>query len=249
MVKVREDLTGKVFEHLTVIEQTEDYVDSKGCHYAQWLCECDCLDHNKIIVRGSNLKSKNTTSCGCVHTGILKDIGYNNKTINKYDLSGEFGIGWTNNTNAEFYFDLEDYEKIKDYCWIEHTRDDGYKTLEARELHKQKIIRMHYIIFDKFCDHKDRNTFNNRKSNLREATPSQQSMNKNKRKDNSSGFIGVNWHKAQQMWVARINIDKKRKTIGYFNKKEDAIIARLKAEKEYYGEFSPQKHLFEEWGI
>lgn len=34
-----------------------------------------------------------------------------------------------------------------------------------------------------------------------------------------------------------------------FNEKKDAIIARLKAEKQYYGEFAPQKHLYQEYGI
>ena len=35
---------------------------------------------------------------------------------NVYDLSGEYGIGYTLK-GEEFYFDLEDYDKIKDYCW------------------------------------------------------------------------------------------------------------------------------------
>ena len=38
---------------------------------------------------------------------------------NKYDLSGEYGIGWTHNTEHEFYFDLEDYDIIKYYCWYD----------------------------------------------------------------------------------------------------------------------------------
>lgn len=108
---------------------------------------------------------------------------------------------------------------------------------------------MHYIIFGKNCDHKDRNTFNNRKENLREATFSQQSMNRNKSKNNTSGFTGVTWHKTQQAWMARININKKRVILGYFNNKTDAVIARLQAEAKYYGEFAPQRHLFEEYGI
>ena len=35
---------------------------------------------------------------------------------NIYDLSGEFGIGYCTNTGSPFYFDLEDYNKIKNYC-------------------------------------------------------------------------------------------------------------------------------------
>ena len=37
--------------------------------------------------------------------------------------------------------------------------------------------------------------------------------------------------------------------LGYFNIKEDAIKTRLEAEAKYYGEFAPQRHLFEQYGI
>ena len=37
--------------------------------------------------------------------------------------------------------------------------------------------------------------------------------------------------------------------LGYFDDIKDAIIARLQAEKKYYGEFAPQKHLYKEYGI
>lgn len=40
-----------------------------------------------------------------------------------------------------------------------------------------------------------------------------------------------------------------RKYNKRFDNKEDAIRARLQAEKEYFGEFAPQRHLFEEHGI
>ena len=42
---------------------------------------------------------------------------------------------------------------------------------------------------------------------------------------------------------------KKQRIIGRFDTKEEAIIARLKAEKEYYGEFAPQRNLWKEYGI
>ena len=68
MVKVRKDLTGQKFGRLTVIRQVEDYVDTKGGHYARWLCQCEC--GNVIKVVGSKLKRADTKSCGC----------YNNET-------------------------------------------------------------------------------------------------------------------------------------------------------------------------
>lgn len=50
-------------------------------------------------------------------------------------------------------------------------------------------------------------------------------------------------------WEAYIQLNKKRKSLGYFNNKEDAIKARLEAEAIYYKEFAPQRHLFEQYGI
>ena len=59
-----------------------------------------------IVVGGDNLKSGSTKSCGCLAKEIRSKI---HKKYNQYDLSGEYGIGWTSNTNEEFYFDLEDF--------------------------------------------------------------------------------------------------------------------------------------------
>lgn len=68
MVYVKEDLTGKNFGRLTVLNQVEDYIDKKGKHYASWLCECSCENKTRLIVTGNSLKKGNTTSCGCVHS-------------------------------------------------------------------------------------------------------------------------------------------------------------------------------------
>ena len=38
------------------------------------------------------------------------------RKYNTYDLSGDYGIGYTEEGN-EFSFDLEDYDKIKNYYW------------------------------------------------------------------------------------------------------------------------------------
>lgn len=251
MVDVKDDLTGQNFGRLIVLGQVEDYIDKKGNHYAQWLCECSCKNHNKIIVRGSALKSKNTESCGCIHTEKLIEVGKNNKKYNRYDLSGEYGMGWTSNTNKKFYFDLEDYDKIKEYCWNEHVMKDGYCALEARNLTTNSIVRMQWIIVgNKNYDHIDRNPLNNRKSNLRPASVNENNQNHSIFTNNTSGFSGVNFHKIVDKWCARISVENKRIHLGYFNNKNDAIKARLKAELEYYGiDFAPQRHLFKEYGI
>ena len=63
MVKVKEDLTGRRFGKLVVLEQAEDHVCSSGRHDAMWLCECDC--GKQTCALGRDLKRGATRSCGC----------------------------------------------------------------------------------------------------------------------------------------------------------------------------------------
>lgn len=250
MARTRGDLTGQIFGRLTVLSPAEDYIQPNGRHRTQWLCECSCNEHNKIIVITDHLKSGNTQSCGCLRREISADSMFNLvKKFNQYNLSGDYGIGWTSNTNKEFYFDLEDYDKIKDYCWCEHVDNTGYHSLEAWDTTLKRLVKMHHIIADKYYDHIDRNPLNNKKANLRKATSTENARNKSKYKNNTSGFIGVGWNKGHMKWYSDIKVNKKSKHLGYFNNKEDAIIARLEAEAKYYGEFAPQQHLFEQYNI
>ena len=62
---------------------------------------------------------------------------------NTYDLSGEYGIGYTSK-GEEFYFDLEDYDLIKDYCW--RTDRNGYIVSNEPNINRS-IISMHRLVF------------------------------------------------------------------------------------------------------
>lgn len=254
------DMTGWVMsEHgvpdskLTVIEQdrSEKYIG----HGAFWLCECSCQNHTKIVASGKNIRCGNTKSCGCISSERIIEFNKNIKSKrNKYseklcDEYGEYYIGWTTNTNRIFYVDAEDYEKIKDYCWIEHISKTGYCSLETRNEHSSTNIRMHYLIAGKNFDHKDRNPFNNRKYNLREPGKCGNAQNHSLRKDNNTGVSGVHFDKRSGHYVARIQANNKRILLGQFASLNDAIKARLEAEIKYYGEFAPQRHLFDEYNI
>lgn len=130
MVKVKEDLTGKTFGRWVVIKQAEDIINPSGKRKAAWLCECNCKEHTQKVVLGTYLKAGTSLSCGCT-----KKKG---DEVNDYDLSGEFGIGWTINTHKEFYFDLEDYDLINDYRWYEDTANGKYHTLRAYDRNNKK---------------------------------------------------------------------------------------------------------------
>jgi hypothetical protein len=174
---------------------------------------------------------------------------YNEVILNLEDEHGLYGIGYCSNTGKEFYFDMEDYEVIQDYTWNEHILQNGYHALEAWESKLNKPIRMHCLIVGKNYDHADRNPLNNRRYNLRNATLIENARNHTRQKSNTSGVIGVEWRKNNNKWCATIAVNKKRMWLGYFTNKMDAIVARLQAEVKYHGEFAPQKHLFEEYGV
>jgi hypothetical protein len=245
------DMTGWIMkEHgvpdsrLIVVGRGADHITPSGRACICWDCVCEC-DASKIItIDGNSLRRGLTKSCGCLK--IERTIE-TNKKYNRYDVSGEFGIGWTTNTNREFYFDLEDYDKIKDYCWCETTSNTGLQRISARVNNKNTY--MHVLLGFKNYDHIDRNEFNNRKSNLRKCTREENARNAKLRKNNSSGVTGVYWSKKENKWIARIVISKKFKRVGCFTNKDDAIIARLQAESKYYKEFAPQRHLFEKYDI
>lgn len=59
--------TGDQFGRLTVIGRVEDAVNkTDGKHSSRFLCKCSCKNMTTIIVRGKNLVSGDTKSCGCI---------------------------------------------------------------------------------------------------------------------------------------------------------------------------------------
>ena len=231
------DLTGKTFGRLTVVER--DFNTKR--RDASWLCKCNCGNEKLISVMAYNLKSDHTQSCGCLHK---EKISEKQKKYNMYDLTQNIGIGYTVN-GGEFYFDLDDYEKILPYTW--RTKEDGYIVSTYGE-------RFHRLVFgakeDEVIDHIDRCKNNNVKINLRIATHQQNGFNINKPSTNKSGIIGVFWHKVTGKWCSRIKHDDIDYYLGVHSDKEEAIKIRLKAELKYFGlEFAPQRHLFEQYGI
>jgi hypothetical protein len=86
-------------------------------------------------------------------------------------------------------------------------------------------------------DHVNGNRADNRLSNLREATRSQNFQNK-RRGPSISGIKGVRWHAENRKWCAGITISGKTRYLGSFLTKEDAGDAYRKAALEYFGEFA-----------
>jgi hypothetical protein len=63
-------------------------------------------------------------------------------------------------------------------------------------------------------------------------------MNKQRLCNNTSGITGVMWKKREQKWYAKIIKDNKEICLGYYDDFNEAVNARKKAEREYFGEFA-----------
>lgn len=152
----------------------------------------------------------------------------------------------TSDDGVEYTISCEDIIKVSNKKWS-YNKSRGYIRSTTGE------VELHRYIMDEptdMCvDHKDRNKLNYTRDNLRICTHRENSINKGIIPTNTSGVTGVYWVKDKNKWQSKLECNKKRITLGSFTNKTDAIKARLTAENEYFGEFAPQRHLFEEYGV
>ena len=159
---------------------------------------------------------------------------------NKYIIKENYVIGFTTNTNKEFYFDLEDFDKVKQCSWSEN--DKHY--IITYTIHRKKPIPLHRYILGvheqsiPIIDHKNNNRMDNRKTNLRFATQQTNQINRKANKNSSTQIKGVQFNKKTNKYIAVIMINNKNIWLGSFKDKEDAKKAREEAELKYFGEFA-----------
>lgn len=149
-------------------------------------------------------------------------------------VSGKKGKG------LYFQIDEDDYPRIKIRSWSLSVSGKNKYYLHAGI--NSKVVRLHRYILNAppelEVDHINGDGLDNRKSNLRLCTSSQNNQNASRRTDNTSGYKGVNWFKPRQRWVARIQVDGKRIGLGSFKDKEMANVAYNQACIKYHQEFA-----------
>lgn len=126
--------------------------------------------------------------------------------------------------------DREDVPKIAIHRWYAATH--GLTHYIATTLHspkKHKLYLHRYLMgIDGVkgieTDHVDGNGWNNRRSNMRIATRSQNMFNKHRDKRGASQYVGVYW--AESKWCAQIRVDGKTKHVGLFADEQEAARAR-----------------------
>lgn len=231
MSLTEEELKGKIFNKWEILRF------SHKVGYAKYfVCKClDCNEERTVYIQ--SVTSRKSKSCGCISR---VETAYNiNKKYNKYEVIGDVVRVFVNNdSNKIMLCDIDDWEKLKEYYWRESAT--GY----ANAMINYKNNRFHRMIFDLSdpkiqVDHVNGDILDNRKENLRLCSNQNNSFNRGKNSNNTSGYKGVHFDKDRNKWRASImhngkNISSPRR----YNTPEEAYEWYVEKSNDIFGEFS-----------
>lgn len=135
------------------------------------------------------------------------------------------------------------------FKWTAKVNDKGvYAQRGVTNNGKRTTVMMHRVILSRKLDrpllrseqvdHEHGYGLDNRRVELRLATHAQNNCNHNISRNNTSGLKGASWSKQHNKWRARIGIEGKAKTIGYFDTLKEAHRAYCEAAIEHYDEWA-----------
>lgn len=139
--------------------------------------------------------------------------------------------------NLICYIDLEDIDKIKPYRWCPYKSrysDTFYVQSTGRKNFSR--IPLHRFITNcpkgKEVDHINHNGLDNRKSNLRVCTRTENMQNKLMYKNNKSGYRNINWNKSNKVWVVQVKRNGINTVVGTTTNLDKAVSMRDKYLKQ-----------------
>jgi hypothetical protein len=107
---------------------------------------------------------------------------------------------------------------------------------------KHQAVLMHRVLMDAAgthdVDHRDCDGLNNRRSNLRVCSRSENMRNMAAPRHNRSGVKGVSWCADRGKWLAQIKVDGKAVNLGRFDSMEAAQAAYANGAAVHHGEFA-----------
>lgn len=136
--------------------------------------------------------------------------------------------------------DEADHQLVRMHFW--HHRDGYAASNVINPDGTRTTMRMHRFLLGLtdpkvHIDHINGNGLDNRRSNLRVATPSQNSANRRKIANATSPYKGVYWQKNRR-WRAVLTVDRRHISLGMFDDPADAARAYDAAALEHFGPFA-----------
>lgn len=130
------------------------------------------------------------------------------------------------------YLDVEDLERLGEFnAYI----DDQHRVIICLgKRHSEQFLHKYLFPEADYVDHENRNCTDNRKNNLRPCTLSQNQGNRKLSINNSTGYNGVDFHKASKKFRARIA----KRYLGLANTSHEAALIYNAFAVEYFGEFA-----------
>ncbi|KKN52188.1 hypothetical protein LCGC14_0615380 [marine sediment metagenome] len=132
--------------------------------------------------------------------------------------------------------DNEDYERLKHYTW--YWNKPGYARRYIKYSGGRKTIYLHREIMNTpeglITDHINRDKLDNRKSNLRIVSYSENGFNRKPDTNNGSGYLGVGWNKAMEKWRVQIEVLGTCVHVGFFDDPKVASEAYRSRKKRWW---------------
>ena len=112
--------------------------------------------------------------------------------------------------------------------------------MQTQYLAHRLVYAWHYgnDLNNKQIDHIDGNKSNNKIENLRLATEMENAQNRDKQKNNKTGFKGVTYHKKDKKYQAQIHSKGKTLFLGYYDTPELASAAYVNAANKRHNQFA-----------
>jgi hypothetical protein len=142
-------------------------------------------------------------------------------------------------TQGQYAFvDASDFEELNQYPWFARWNPEAQTFYASRTITGNKTIHMHNVIVPprrgKIVDHWNGCGLDNRRVNLRRVTRRVNAINRKIKSTNTSSCTGIKCDKRTGKWFATWQVAGRRIYSPYFERKEDAVAARLAGESRYY---------------
>ena len=209
--------TGNIIgdNNITYIKEINSYFSPKGIKLRKALFKCHC--NNKFETFISNIKNGHTKSCGCLRYIRTKHTSTYKGGISDHKL-------------------YQKWEDMKQRCYnknsVEYKNYGRRGVIVCDKWVNDPWSYIHYIeslpnAYKKGLEiDRIKNNEIYKPGNLRWTTSHVQKCNRRIQHNNTTGYIGIYWHKATEKWMSRITINKKIIHLGMYTNIKRAIDAR-----------------------